>query len=49
MSCKGTIFETLGILSDFYVNKDGYKDYTYPLAYIATLQQRLTNYLARVA
>lgn len=30
-------FETLGILSDFYVNKEGYKDYTYPLAYIASL------------
>ena len=30
-------FETLGILSDFYMNKDGYKDYTYPLAYIAAL------------
>ena len=30
-------FETLGIRSDFYVNKDGYKDYTYPLAYIAAL------------
>jgi hypothetical protein len=30
-------FETLGIRSDFYVNKEGYKDYTYPLAYIASL------------
>src|SRR5574341_497006 len=30
-------FETLGIRSDFYINKDGYKDYTYPLAYIASL------------
>ena len=30
-------FETLEIRSDFYVNKEGYKDYTYPLAYIASL------------
>lgn len=30
-------FETLEIRSDFYVHKDGYKDYTYPLAYIASL------------
>jgi hypothetical protein len=30
-------FETLEIGSDFYVYKDGYKDYTYPLAYIASL------------
>ncbi|MDE1889808.1 MAG: hypothetical protein KGJ87_01780 [Planctomycetota bacterium] len=30
-------FETLEIGSDFYVCKDGYKDYTYPLAYIASL------------
>jgi len=30
-------FETLGIRSDFYLHKEGYKDYTYPLAYIASL------------
>ncbi len=30
-------FETLGIRSDFYFQKEGYKDYTYPLAYIASL------------
>lgn len=30
-------FDTLGIKSDFYINKDSYKDYTYPLAYIASL------------
>lgn len=30
-------FDSLGIQSDFYVNKEGYKDYTYPLAYIASL------------
>ncbi len=30
-------FDTLEIRSDFYVNKEGYKDYTYPLAYIASL------------
>lgn len=30
-------FETLEIQSDFYINKEGYKDYTYPLAYIASL------------
>lgn len=30
-------FETLEIRSDFYLNKKGYKDYTYPLAYIASL------------
>lgn len=30
-------FNTLEIRSDFYVNKEGYKDYTYPLAYIASL------------
>lgn len=30
-------FETLEIRSDFYINKEGYKDYTYPLAYIASL------------
>lgn len=30
-------FDTLEIKSDFYLNKDRYKDYTYPLAYIASL------------
>lgn len=30
-------FETLGIQSDYYIQKEGYKDYTYPLAYIASL------------
>ncbi|MDN3515591.1 MAG: hypothetical protein NG747_14495 [Candidatus Brocadia sp.] len=30
-------FETLEIRSDFYVQKEGYRDYTYPLAYIASL------------
>jgi len=30
-------FESLGIRSDTYINKEGYKDYTYPLAYIASL------------
>ncbi|MCF6158168.1 MAG: hypothetical protein E3K32_06295 [wastewater metagenome] len=30
-------FESLEIRNDFYVNKEGYKDYTYPLAYIASL------------
>lgn len=30
-------FDSLGIQSDFYVQKEGYKDYTYPLAYIASL------------
>ncbi|OHB51371.1 MAG: hypothetical protein A2099_06245 [Planctomycetes bacterium GWF2_39_10] len=30
-------FETLGIQKDYYFNKDGYKDFTYPLAYIAAL------------
>lgn len=30
-------FDTLEIRSDFYVHKDSYKDYTYPLAYIASL------------
>ncbi|MEP9410029.1 MAG: hypothetical protein HRF42_01250 [Candidatus Brocadia sp.] len=30
-------FETLGIRSDFYFQKEEYKDYTYPLAYIASL------------
>ena len=30
-------FETMGIQSDYYFNKDGYKDFTYPLAYIASL------------
>lgn len=30
-------FETLNILCEFYVHKPGYKDYTYPLAYIASL------------
>jgi hypothetical protein len=30
-------FETLGIRSNFYFQKEGYKDYTYPLAYIASL------------
>lgn len=32
-----TYFETLGIRSDFYLQKQGYKDYTYPLAFIASL------------
>lgn len=32
-----TYFETLGIQSNFYLQKEGYKDYTYPLAYIASL------------
>ncbi|OOP55282.1 MAG: hypothetical protein AYP45_15555 [Candidatus Brocadia carolinensis] len=32
-----TYFETLGIRSNFYLQKEGYKDYTYPLAYIASL------------
>lgn len=32
-----TYFETLGIRSDFYLQKEGYKDYTYPLAFIASL------------
>ena len=27
----------MGIRSDFYLQKEGYKDYTYPLAYIASL------------
>ncbi len=30
-------FKSLEILSDFYIHKDGYKDYTYPLAFIASL------------
>lgn len=30
-------FDSLGIQSDFYVQKEGYRDYTYPLAYIASL------------
>lgn len=30
-------FETLEIRSNFYFQKEGYKDYTYPLAYIASL------------
>ncbi|MCC7211992.1 MAG: hypothetical protein E3K40_12850 [Candidatus Brocadia sp.] len=32
-----TYFETLRIRSDFYLQKEGYKDYTYPLAFIASL------------
>ncbi|KKO20253.1 MAG: hypothetical protein DCC43_00830 [Candidatus Brocadia sp.] len=32
-----TYFETLGIKSNFYLQKEEYKDYTYPLAYIASL------------
>lgn len=30
-------FESLSVQSDFYIQKDGYKDYTYPLAFIASL------------
>ncbi|MDR4508484.1 MAG: hypothetical protein MRJ65_09675 [Candidatus Brocadiaceae bacterium] len=32
-----TYFESLEINSDFYFHKDSYRDYTYPLAYVASL------------